>query len=264
MKEFEEQIETFGEPEDAVETTTLKRSQARWGVSRVWLTLAAPPLLFLVVIIAVSVYFGVITQGDAQAIAENVPHAAPYIVLIVQLLLIPLLLRTLRADGLTLRDIGWQLPAGQKWWRESLIGILVGAPLGLIYIFGLSPLLATVQRVVGDYVPPDQILAGLGSAMVPFFIANVVLAPFMEENIYRGYAITRLRQRFGVFSTFVLSCLFFGLLHWTGGFWYIVLTGVVAGGIFAALFFWRRNIVVAYAAHLALNLVEFLLVWFMR
>lgn len=91
-----------------------------------------------------------------------------------------------------------------------------------------------------------------------------MLAPFVEENIYRGYAISRLRQRFGITGAIFLSCLFFGLLHWAGGFWYVVLTGIVAGGIFAGLFVWRRNIVVAYAAHLALNLVEFLLVWLMR
>ena len=228
---------------------------------QVWLTLALPPILFLLVIIAVSVYFGVITRGDAQAIAESVPRAAPYIVLIVQLLLIPLLLRALRTDGLTLRAIGWQLPADQQWWREGLLGIMVGAPLGLLYLLVLSPLLSTVQRVAGDYVPPDQILVSLGSAVLPFFIANVLLAPFVEENIYRGYAITRLGQRFGPVSTFVISCLFFGLLHWTGGFWYILLTGFVAGSIFAALFLWRRNMVATYAAHLALNLVEFLFVW---
>ena len=64
-----------------------------------------------------------------------------------------------------------------------------------------------------------------------------------------------------IFFRKLQSCLFFGLLHWTGGFWYILLTGFVAGGIFAALFLWRRNIVATYAAHLALNLVEFLFVW---
>jgi uncharacterized protein len=236
----------------------------RKRMSQVWFMLAFPPILFLMVIIAVSVYFGMITKGDAQAIAEGVPRAAPYILLIVQIILVLLLLRALRVDGLTSRDIGWQLPPGQSWWRESLIGIVVGAPLGFLYIFVLSPLLATLQRVVGDYVPPEQILSTLGSALVPFFIANVVLAPFVEESIYRGYAISQLKQHFGVPITFILSCLFFGVLHWTGGFWYMLLTGIVAGGIFAGLFLWRRNIVVAYSAHLALNTVDFLFVWLNR
>lgn len=228
-----------------------------------WFLLAIPPILFLVVIIAVSVYFGVITQGDAQAIAENVPRATPYILLIVQILLLLVFLRTIRADGMSIRDLGWQLPAGQRLSQEVLIGILAGAPLGFVYVFFLSPLLATVQRVIGDYVPPEQILSTLGSAVLPFFAANVVLAPFVEENIYRGYAIPRLTQQFGAAGAFLISCLFFGLLHWSGGFWYILLTGTVAGGLLAGLLMWRRNIVVAYTAHLALNAVEFLLVWLM-
>jgi hypothetical protein len=35
----------------------------------------------------------------------------------------------------------------------------------------------------------------------------------------------------------------------------------VAGGIFAGLFVWRGTIIAAYAAHLALNLIEFLYIW---
>jgi hypothetical protein len=48
----------------------------------------------------------------------------------------------------------------------------------------------------------------------------------------------------------------------TGVFWHILLTGgAVAGGLFAGLFLWRRNVVAPFAAHLALNLLEFLYIW---
>lgn len=237
----------------------------REGESRVWwYALAAPPILFLAVIVALSVYFGVVTRGDARAVAENATRSAPYVLLIVQVLMLMVIFGVMRAEGLAFRDVGWRLFAGQKVWREALIGVLVGSPLGFLYIFVLSPLLATVQRVVGDYVPPEQILPTLESAVIPFFVANVVLAPFVEETVYRGYAIPRLSRRFGVSGAVLISCSFFGLLHWTGGLWYVVLTGVVAGGVLASLFVWRCGIVAAYAAHLALNLVEFLLVWHTR
>jgi uncharacterized protein len=94
-----------------------------------------------------------------------------------------------------------------------------------------------------------------------FFVTNVLLAPFVEESIYRGYAFVRPRQKYGDVVAVILTCICFGLLHWAGGFWYIVLTALVAGGTFAGLVLWRRNIVVAFAAHLALNLVEFVFVW---
>lgn len=48
----------------------------------------------------------------------------------------------------------------------------------------------------------------------------------------------------------------FQLLHWTGGFWYILLTGIVAGGLFAWLRVSRKNIIAPFSAHLALNIVE--------
>jgi len=51
----------------------------------------------------------------------------------------------------------------------------------------------------------------LGGALLPFFVANVLLAPWVEESIYRGYAITRLRSRYNMAVAIILSCFFFGL-----------------------------------------------------
>lgn len=137
----------------------------------------------------------------------------------------------------------------------------VGVVTAVIYFTTLSPLMQMFQRTLGDYVPAGELFPALSASIMPFFLANVLLAPFVEENLYRGYALTRLNGRFQSWAAIFISCLFFGLLHWTGGFWYILLTGFVAGGIFAGLFVWRGNIVAAYAAHLALNLVEFLYIW---
>jgi membrane protease YdiL (CAAX protease family) len=55
----------------------------------------------------------------------------------------------------------------------------------------------------------------------------------------------------------VVSCIVFGLLHWTGGVWYMALTGVVAGGAFAALALWRGGLAAPFGAHLTLNVIEF-------
>lgn len=158
----------------------------RKGMSRVWFMLGIPPILFLIVIIVVSVYFGMITQGDAQAIAENTSTATPYILLIVQVLLLLFLLRTIRADKLTFRDIGWQLPAVQSWWQEILIGVIVGVPVGFLYIFALSPLLATVQRVMGDYVPPNKYFQILGQQRFPFLLRTSCWLPLWKRTFIAG------------------------------------------------------------------------------
>ncbi|MGL6261933.1 CPBP family intramembrane glutamic endopeptidase [Vibrio sp. WXL210] len=56
----------------------------------------------------------------------------------------------------------------------------------------------------------------------------------------------------------LLSCLFFGLLHWMGGVRYMILTGVVAGGLFTGLYYVRSGVIAPFAAHLALNLIEYI------
>ena len=228
-----------------------------------WFLLWFPPVLFFLVIVSFSIYYGAQAQGDATVIAEKTTAATPYILLTVQLLLLITQFAVFRRQGLTLRDIGWKVKPEQNAWKEFFLGAAFGAPLGILYIYALEPLMVAAQRAFGDYVPAGELLPSLGVAIIPFFLANVILAPFVEENIYRGFALTRLTPRFGTAGAVAIACIFFGLLHWSGGFWYMLLTGLVAGGLFAGLFVNRRNILAPFGAHLALNLVEFLLIWLM-
>jgi membrane protease YdiL (CAAX protease family) len=239
--------------------TDLSIATAKSG--RVWPVLLAGPLLFLAGIILASIYYGIVTQGDTAAIPGLVAASTPYQLVVIQVLLFIILRRAMKRDGLAWHDIGWKTAGGQRAWREALVGAVPGALLGLLYVFVLAPLLTAVQRSLGDYVPAGELLPSLSAAVLPFFIANVLLAPFVEENIYRGYALTRWIGRFSQPVAILLSCFFFGLLHWAGGIWYILLTGLVAGGLFAILYTGRKNIIAPFAAHLALNIVEFLIVW---
>ncbi len=224
--------------------------------TRVWWTLSAAPILFLVGIIVASVYFGFVTQGqNVEAIPAMVAASTPYQLVAVQIWLLLILMKSMKRDGMTWKDIGWKLTESQQLWREILIGAVPGVVLALLYVFFLSPMLTRLQQI-WDYVPAGELLATLGSSLVPFAIADVLLAPFVEESIYRGYGLTRLLGKLSRPIAIALSCLFFGILHWTGGFWYILLTGIVAGGLFAWLRVSRKNIIAPFAAHLALNIVE--------
>lgn len=243
-------VNTYPSPE-------LPNSRGPGAPWRTWLLMISPPVLFLVVIVGASVYFGVSTGGNAQAIADAVAGSAPTILLVVQCFMLLGLWAVLRAERLSLHDIGWRVGSGQALWQEVLIGAGLGLLLAVLYILVLSPLLTTVQRAVGDYVPPGEMLPALAGAPVPFFLANVLLAPFAEESLYRGYGISALQARLGAPAAVVVSCVLFGLLHWAGGLWYVILTGAVAGGLFVGLRIGRGNIIAAYSAHLTLNLVEF-------
>lgn len=223
---------------------------------RVWWTLLAAPILFLLAIVIVSIYFGLASQGqNVEAIPEMVTSTIPLQLVAVQIFLLLILVKSMKRDGLAWKDIGWKTTEGQQISREVLIGGGLGIALGVLYVFVLSPMLTHLQQI-WDYVPAGELLTTLGSSIIPFTIADVLLAPFVEENIYRGYGLTRLLGRFGKPVAIILSCFFFGILHWTGGFWYMLLTGIVAGGLFLWLRLSRKNIIAPFAAHLALNIVE--------
>jgi hypothetical protein len=112
--------------------TLMKRSQT--PIRRTWALLIAGPLLFLAAIIAASVYWAIVTRGDAQAIAEHMPKSMPVTLVAVQLLLLVLLVRTLRSEHLAWSAIGWRLEQGQRLWREVLIGVIPGAMLAVLLL----------------------------------------------------------------------------------------------------------------------------------
>lgn len=226
-----------------------------------WFLLWFPPVLFLIVIIAFSVYFGAQTNGDPNLIAEKTASATPYILVTVQVLLLGIMFTVFRSQKLTLLQIGWQVGAGKEAWKEILLGAVIGAPLGFLWIFIIEPILSSLQSTVGDYVPAGSLFVALGTAIIPFAIADVLLAPFVEESIYRGYGVTKLLERFGATGTVIITSIFFGLLHWSGGFWYILTTAIIVGIPFAILRIKRRSIHAVFGAHLTLNLVETLLLW---
>ncbi len=224
---------------------------------KAWLLLASGPALFLIAIVGTSVFLG-LKGVDANQIAERVTLFMPHILLGVVLSLGVLILFLLRVDAV------WVLPHATKAINDVVIGMVVGGLLAISYIFWIGPALAVLQREIGDYVPAGAVLSTISGNIGLFFIANVMLAPLVEETLYRGYAIPLLSAHFGVAWAVGITCLLFGLLHWPGGIWYMLLTGGVVGGAFAGLFLWCDGILAPFAAHMTLNIIEFIYAWRMQ
>ena len=219
------------------------------GTVRLGAILMAGPVLFLAGIVLLSIWRGAAGTPPAE-IGTEVAGFAP------QLLLAVLAILALVCLRLPLARL-WALPNADRVPGDVLAGAVVGAGLAFAYIWFLAPLMAWLQARV-DYVPPGEVLATVSASLPLFFVANVLLAPWVEETIYRGLALRELTPRLGRAGAVVLSCLAFGLLHWTGGLWYMVLTGLVAGGAFVALAIRRGGLLAPFVAHLVLNLIEFL------
>ncbi len=220
--------------------------------TRVWLLLAAGPVLFLFAFVLLSVAFattGVPATEVGASVAAWVPHVLLFVLACLGVGLLAVSAEVQRA---------WQLPARAVVLADVTVGVLCGLGLAVAYLGWLSPLLVWLQRTVGDFVPPGSTRQALTGSLGVFFVANVLLAPLVEETLYRGVAIPVLGERYGLPAALLLSCVAFALLHWAGGFWYMLMTGLLAGGCFAALYHWRGGIVAPMAAHLALNLAEFI------
>jgi len=222
---------------------------------KVWLLFTAGPMLFLAGIVGVSLFLVVREVPDAQ-IPEQVTALVPHILLGVLVGLAVIMARFAPQV-----KAAWLLPDPGKIFSDIMIGLLAGVLLAITYLYWLAPLLETFQHTFGDFVPPGAVLPAVSSSIGLFFVANVLLAPLVEETLYRGIVLPVLTDHMGVFWAVMLSCVLFGLLHWAGGLWYMLLTGVIAGSAFVGLFYWRGGVLAPFAAHFALNFIEFIYAW---
>ena len=134
---------------------------------RVWWVLLAGPILFLLGILVMSVYYGVTLQGkNVDEIPSLVAGSTPYQLVVIQILLLIIVSRAMKRDGLIRVDIGWKIADGQQLWRELLIGAVPGIVLALLYVYILSPLLTALQQI-WDYVPAGDLLTTLGASLIP-------------------------------------------------------------------------------------------------
>ncbi|ALS01501.1 hypothetical protein ATZ33_09010 [Enterococcus silesiacus] len=230
------------------------------SLKRVWLNLILAPFWFLIAISGLSVYYSV--KGlDTGEISLEIADQTSVILLIVQIILLLVLVITAKKEQFSL-FASFKI-SSPKLNVEIIKGVIVGSLFAVLYLFILSPIQYELQKNVGDIIPPGEAMKVLGGQIIPFFIANVVLAPFVEESLYRNYALTKFEQRYSSMKSVLLSALAFGFLHWTGGIWYILMTGIIIGIPFGIIASRKKNILLIFVAHLTLNFIEFIYIaWF--
>ena len=80
--------------------------------------------------------------------------------------------------------------------------------MGLVYLFSLFPWFNAEQSQATGFSP----YMGGGERAIAFLVL-VVLAPIVEEIIFRGWLYGRLRARMGIFGSILITSALFGLLH---------------------------------------------------
>lgn len=215
----------------------------------VWTMLLLPPVTLGALIFAYVAVAG-IAPGDPGA-GERIRAALPGILAVNHLALFALLVSLVRRAGGTLTDIGWSPRAvGSTIAREAVVGLVCAVGL---YLF--KELAIDSGRALLEGRPPTFTTLFRfrpGSLDVTWALAATGLV-FVEESIYRGFALPFLEARWGTAAAVAVTSVAFGLLHWGNGPEAILFTAVI-GSLLAGIFVWRGNLVAGTVCHAAYNL----------
>jgi len=219
----------------------------------VWTFLALPPVTLGLLI---GVFMAVAGIGPADPGAETmVRRALPYVLAVNHMGLFALLVLFLRRYGEGLRDIGWSAQAVESTIARE-VGIGIVSALGLYLFKELA--IDSVRALLSGRTPTFTTLFNFQPARldVPLALAATTLV-FVEESIYRGFALPPLAKRRGTIGAIVITSIAFGFLHWGNGVEAILFTAVI-GALLATIYVWRRNLVAGTVAHALYNLAVLL------
>lgn len=220
-----------------------------------WTLVFYPPLSFLLgLFILLGRYIG--AGLEPEFIEVEIVNDSVWILLFSQSTMLILLVISSLADRANLFKLTLYSSSPLK---DIFWGVLLGVCIAASYFyFGLADLHIYLQKQIGDYVPVGLPSEALVKDKVLFFIANVLFAPFVEENIYRRL-LPQLFAQGSSCKKLCLSAFLFGCLHWMGGFWYMLITMLFIGLPFGLIQQQKKTLLVVFVAHFALNLIEFII-----
>lgn len=150
----------------------------------------------------------------------------------------------LKAEKKTFRD------AGLFFQRSTLLKFLAGAAAGILIMGTVTLLVVFFSGLKIESNPKGSLLA--------FLLATTPLIPlaFMEELPTRGYALTALRENFGIRSSVLITAVLFACLHIFYG--WSVQSSILGPGIMGILFavgaLYSGGIALPTGMHYAFNL----------
>ena len=180
----------------------------------------------------------------------------PSVFLIGLCLIALFLLWSARKEQFNVFRTGWQ--TDKNVFLEIGGGFAMGCFMAIIYFAFVAPHQITLQNYFGDYVETGATAEILVQQPIIFFITNVLMAPIIEESLFRNYAIRQLRPHFNLTSRILITSAAFGLLFCMAGFWFMLMTAVLVGIPFAFVAEKRNNIIWTFTAHTTLNILEFI------
>jgi membrane protease YdiL (CAAX protease family) len=161
----------------------------------------------------------------------------------------------LRFDSPFWRTLGWRgIDVSGLWGRFGYLRFVASG-----FLLSLLVQLASSVFPAKTKLPMERFFQDRESAVF-LMLMSVLLAPLVEETVFRGYIYPVVARSFGVAVSVIATGTLFGLLHadqlW-GGFWQIALM-VVVGIIFTWVRAATRTVLASYLLHLSYNSFLFL------
>jgi membrane protease YdiL (CAAX protease family) len=214
-----------------------------------WKILILPCALLLLITVIFSLYFVFTLKGDGAAIGTEISNSVPYILSINYTLLLITFSLFLYKDKITFRQIGF---TSRGFTNDLIIGAMCGIIIFLLTKFVLNPIFLNIGGNGFFSIDRDN------SNFLLYVASVVVLAPFAQEIIFRGYGITKLQIKWGSIIAIIVTGVFFSLLHFGEGVGSMLIAFIV-GCFLGFLFVWRKSMTVNITANALSSLLTVLM-----
>lgn len=201
----------------------------------------------------VLVALGVSFSGMHQTVFSVIVSVAIYALAILLTIGVPLMVRRERTSR---RELG--IDRGMGWLD------IVSAPAGFMAYFVLTAVFALIASGILPFYDATQAqdvgfsgLNGYGDYLLAFFTL-VVLAPFAEELLFRGYLYGKLRPVMPSWAVIALTAALFGLAH---GAWNVGIDTFALGLVLASLRELTGSIWASVLLHMLKNGLAFYLLF---
>ncbi len=212
-----------------------------------------------IILLTVLLLIGFALFGGNLNHLRNSPAAQNFVSVSVQVVLDLALLGYLAAH-IRLRfhlpfwhTIGWRpLETGKTPRAIAYFALVMGG-----FFLAVAVTLASALSPPKGELPIQQILQDRGTAIL-FALMAVLIAPLVEETLFRGYLYPVIARSFGIGAGVIVTGMIFGLLHagqLLGGWWQIALM-VTVGIVFTLARALSRTVVASYVLHISYNSLQ--------
>jgi membrane protease YdiL (CAAX protease family) len=228
-----------------------------WG----WLDIFLLVLFSIAVLLVMSVGFAILyglTGHDPRTLSATSP-AMIYVAVILQAILDAIILAYMlglmrwRYHSSPWRALGWEpLPDGKFGRGSTVMGLIFGGILLSFVVAAASQLFPPKSEL-----PVEQIMHDHRAAIL-FMVMAVLVAPVVEETLFRGFLYPVAARSFGVPAGIVITGTLFGLLHasqLSGGPWLVVLI-IFVGCVFTWIRAKTNTVLASFIVHTAYNGIQ--------